>query len=177
MLFPKLASNHFSFHCDTCFLAKSHRHSYKLNNSRVPTAFSLIHFDVWGHALVLGSHGFKYFLLFIDDCTHMTWIYFLKSKSEFFKKFTLFYTFVQTQYNRQIQTLRSNNGREFVNARMQSFFSEKRLVHQTTCPHTPEQNGVAERKNRKLLEMTRYFSIPMSQELFGPKPYPLLCNS
>ena len=122
MLLPKLASTQFSFQCDTCFLAKSHKQSSKLNNSRVKTAFSLIHSDVWGPAPVLGSNGFKYFVLFIDDCTRMTWVYFLKSKSEVFEKFTQFYTFVQTQYKKQIQILRSDNGGEFVNARMQFFF-------------------------------------------------------
>ena len=91
--------------CDTCFLAKSHRHSFKANNSRVDQVFSLIHSDVWGPAPIMGGQGFRYFVLFIDDCSRMTWIYFMKSKSEVFDKFVLFYTFVQTQYKKIYKSL------------------------------------------------------------------------
>lgn len=152
-LFPKFSSSHLQ--CDTCVLAKSHRQSFPSNNTHVEHAFSLIHSDVWGPAPVSGSSGFKYFVLFIDDCTRMTWIYFLKHKSEVFDKFVHFYHLIQTQFQKQIQILRSDNGGEFVNKSMQKFFSEHGLIHQTTCPNTPQQNGVAERKNRFLLEITR----------------------
>lgn len=134
------------------------------------SVFSLRHSDVWGPAPVTSDNGFRYFLLFVDDCSRMTWVYFLKSKSEVFEKFTHFYNLVQTQYKKSIQILRSDNGGEYVNSKMQNFFSKKGLVHQTTCPYTPEQNGVAERKNRILLEMTRALSsTPKSLNLTGPK--------
>lgn len=74
----------------------------------------------------------------------------------------MFYTFIETQYGRKIQILRSDNGGEYVNSQMHTFCSEKGLVHRTTCPNTPEQNGVAKRKNRTLLEMTRAFLIESS---------------
>ena len=114
-----------------------------------------MHADVWGPAPIISGHGFKYFLIFVDDCTRLTWIYLLKNKSEVFEKFTQFFTMVQTQFQTTVQILRSDNGREFVNKEMTEFFKGKGLVHQTTCPYTPEQNGVAERKNRIVLEVTR----------------------
>ena len=66
---------------------------------------------------------------------------------------------VHTQFNRKIQILRSDNGGEYVNLNMQTFFQANGLIHQTSCSHTPQQNGVAERKNRILLEMTRALII------------------
>ena len=62
---------------------------------------------------------------------------------------------VQTQFQTTIKILRSNNGGEFINASMKNFFSTHGLVHQTTCAHTPQKNGVDERKNRLLLKITR----------------------
>ena len=159
LLFPELVSSRHVLSCETCVLAKSHKHSFKLNNTREKSPFALVHSDVWGPTPVTGGQGFRYFLLFIDDFSRMTWIYFLKTKSEVFEKFTQFYSLVQTQYNSKIQILRSNNGREYVNSKMQTFFTEKGLVHQTSCAYTPEQNGVAERKNRYILEITRALLI------------------
>lgn len=83
-LFPDFAKIH-DLKCNTCYLAKSHRHYYKLNNTIVNTVFSLVDSDVGGPAPVTGGQGFKYFLLFIDDCSRMTSVYFLKSKSEVFE--------------------------------------------------------------------------------------------
>ncbi|KAJ0503054.1 putative RNA-directed DNA polymerase [Helianthus annuus] len=159
LLFPKLFPSNKPLTCETCVLAKSHRHTYKFNNTKVGFPFSLIHSDVWGPAEVVGGQNFRYFVLFIDDCTRMTWIYFLKNKSEVFNKFTMFYTMIQTQYKINIQTLRSDNGGEFVNESMKLFCQNKGIIHQTTCPHTPEQNGTVERKNRILLEIARALLI------------------
>ena len=109
--------------------------------------------------LSLGGRGFRYFVFFIDEYSCMTWIYFLKKKHEVFDKFVDFYNLVQTQYNHTIQILRSDNGGEFANNRMQDFFRKKGLVQQTSCAYTPEQNGVPERKNRYILEITRALLI------------------
>jgi hypothetical protein len=62
---------------------------------------------------------------------------------------------ITVQYNSKIQVLRSDNGGEYVNLELRSFLELHGIVHQTTCPYTPQQNGVAERKNRHLLEMVR----------------------
>ncbi|KAJ9542010.1 LOW QUALITY PROTEIN: hypothetical protein OSB04_028516 [Centaurea solstitialis] len=66
---------------------------------------------------------------------------------------------IQTQFQKNIQVLRPENRGEFVNSDMKKKFQTKGIIHQTTCPHTPEQNGVSERKNRILLEITRALLI------------------
>ncbi|KAK9078292.1 hypothetical protein SSX86_002349 [Deinandra increscens subsp. villosa] len=158
-LFPKLFPKKFISNCDTCVLAKSHRQTFKPNNTRVEIPFTLIHSDVWGPAPVLGGQNLRYFLLFINDCTRMTWVYFLKHKSEVSDRFATFHTMIKTQFQKDIQILRSDNGGEFVNTQMKHFFETKGIIHQTSCAHTPEQNGVVERKNRILLEITQALII------------------
>ncbi|KAL4562996.1 hypothetical protein LXL04_027027 [Taraxacum kok-saghyz] len=159
LLLPQFSISKNVLQCETCVLAKSHRQTYKPSNTRVEFPFSLIHSDVWGPAKVLGGQDFKYFLLFVDDCTRMIWIYFLKHKSEVPEKFANFHTMIQTQFQKLIQILRSDNGGEFVNTTMKLFCQDKGIIHQTTNPNTLEQNGVAERKNRIILEITRALII------------------
>ncbi|XP_057529771.1 uncharacterized protein LOC130808310 [Amaranthus tricolor] len=143
------------FKCETCILAKSHKHSYSSSLNKADMPLMLVHSDVWGPAPVVGLHGFSYFVTFIDDCTRMSWIYFLKQKSEVFHVFVEFYNMICTQFQTQPRMFRTDNGREYINSNMQQFFKQQGLIHQTSCPNTPQQNGVAERKNRTLLEMTR----------------------
>ena len=76
LLFPSLFSKFDSFHCETCLLAKSHRQTFRPSNTRVKILFQIVHTDVWRPAPSSGTNhnvsSFKYFILFIDDCTRMT---------------------------------------------------------------------------------------------------------
>jgi hypothetical protein len=92
----------------------------------------------------------------------MTWIYMLKHKNEVFRCFKDFYKLVTNQFNAKIQILRTDNGTEYVNNEFISFISDQGIIHQTTCPGTPSQNGVAERKNRHLLEVARSLMFQMN---------------
>ncbi|XP_058180009.1 uncharacterized protein LOC131298542 [Rhododendron vialii] len=143
------------FRCEVCELAKSHRMSFlvTLNKSFVP--FMLIHSDVWGLSPVTTMNGSRWFIAFIDDCTRMTWVCLMKSKKEVNLLFLKFHAMIQTQYKAQVQVLRSDNGREYIKSELQHYLTTQGIVHQTTCTSTPQQNGVAERKNRHLLEVVR----------------------
>ena len=154
-LFPSLNNCTTSLDCETCVLAKSHKHSYYPSNTHAPNPFDVIHSDVWGPAPHMNSHGFKYFVLFVDDCSRMCWVYFLKHKSEVFDVFVKYYNMILTQFNAKPRILRSDNGGEYISVAMKQFFRDHGLVHQTSYPDTPQQNGVAERKNRTLLEVAR----------------------
>ncbi|GAB2287157.1 hypothetical protein Dimus_039808 [Dionaea muscipula] len=85
----------------------------------------------------------------------MTWVTLMKNKGDVSSAFKKFYAMVETQYKTRIQVLRSDNGREYVNSDLGTFLATKGIVHQITCPYTPQQNGVAERKNRHLLDIIR----------------------
>jgi transposase InsO family protein len=69
---------------------------------------------------------------------------------------------VANQFNARIQVIRTDNGTKYVNNKFRSYLSEHGVIHQTTCPGTPPQNGVAERKNRHLLEVA--ISLIVSDE-------------
>ncbi|CAL9016092.1 unnamed protein product, partial [Prunus brigantina] len=162
LLVPSLSNKLLSdsdFTCDTCILAKSHRVPYPLSTNKCTTPFTLIHSDVWGPSPITAPFGVRWFVTFIDDCTRMTWLYLLKNKNEVFSRFQSFHKQMKTHFNAQIQILRSDNGGEFVNHDFQTYFQQHGIIHETTCPQTPQQNGVAERKNRHLLETARALLI------------------
>ena len=94
-------------------------------------------------------------MIFIDDFTRMTWLYLLKHKDDVFSVFQSFHTMIQTQFSAKIQILRSNNGGEYVNKKFQDYFATHGLLHKMSCAQTPQQNGVAKRKNWLILETAR----------------------
>ena len=153
--FPSLNNCNTPLNCEACVLAKSHKHTYFLSLTHRIKPFALIHYDVWGPAPESNTHGLSYFVLFLDDCTRMSWVYFLKHKSEVFDIFVKFYNMIITQFQAQSEIFRSDNGGEYINWDMKHFISTHDLIHQTTCSNTPQQNGVAERKNHILLDITR----------------------
>jgi hypothetical protein len=81
----------------------------------------------------------------------------------------VFTKMVETQFKKKIKVLRSDNGTEYTNRAMHCFLRDNGIVHQTTCVSTPEQNGVAERKNRHILEVTRclLFAMNVPKYLWG----------
>ena len=88
--------------------------------------------------------GKRWFVSFIDDHTRVSWVFLLKDKSDVAMVFKNFYAMVLTQFQIPIKIFRSDNGKEFFNNVLGNFFSEKGIVHQSSCSYTPQQNGVAE---------------------------------
>ena len=97
----------------------------------------------------LSFHGYRYYFLFVDDYTHYTWIDFLHSKDELSRTFTRFKPLVENQCSSTIKTLRTDGGTEYKPLR--HLFPQ--IPFQTTCPYTPQQNGVAQRKHRHIVEL------------------------
>jgi transposase InsO family protein len=132
--------------CDACKYAKHTRATYVSKGLRSISPFMLIHSDVW-KSPVVSMHGMKYFVTFIDCYTRMTWIYLMRHKDEVFSCFQNFHALVKNQFKVQVQVIRTDNGTEYVNNTFGAFLSDQGILHQTSCPDTPHQNGVAERKN------------------------------
>jgi transposase InsO family protein len=148
--------------CDACEMAKHTRSTYPSIGLRSSEPFILIHSDVWGPCSITSVSGFKWFVTFIDCYTRMTWIYMLKHKNEVVRCFKDFHKLVTNQFNARVQIIRTDNGTEYVNNEFISYISDQGIIHQTTCPGTPSQNGVAERKNRHLLEVARSLMFQMN---------------
>ncbi|KAA0053629.1 Beta-galactosidase [Cucumis melo var. makuwa] len=111
---------------------------------------------------VTTSSGKRWFVTFIDDHTRLTWVYLITDKFEVPSIFQNFYHTIKTQFHTKIAILRSDNGREFQNHKLSEFLASKGIVHQTSCAYTPQQNGVAERKNRHLVEVARSLMLSTS---------------
>ncbi|KAK9912822.1 hypothetical protein M0R45_036662 [Rubus argutus] len=140
--------------CEPCLLGKFHKLPFPKSVSRCQKPFELVHSDVWGPSPHLSIDGFRYFVLFIDDCTRFTWIFPMKNKSEVFQYFQYLCALIQNQFSTSVKTLRSDGGGEYMSLKFKEFLNLKGIIHQVSCPHSPKQNGVSERKNRHLRETT-----------------------
>lgn len=99
---------------------------------------------------ILSIDSFKYYIIFVDHYTRYTWFYPLKQKSHIKQTFITFKALVENHFDCKIQNFYSDNGGEFIALR--SFFSDHGISHLTSPPHTPEHNGVAERKHQHIVE-------------------------
>ena len=99
--------------------------------------------------------GARYFLTFIDDNSRKVWIYFLKNKSDTFLKFKEWKILVETQTGRKVKKLRTDNGLEFLSNDFNSFCQKESMATHRTVRYTPQQNGLAERMNKTILERVR----------------------
>ncbi|KAL0316464.1 UNVERIFIED_CONTAM: Retrovirus-related Pol polyprotein from transposon RE2 [Sesamum radiatum] len=142
--------------CESCELGKHHRASFPPRvEKRSSSPFTLVHSDIWGPCLFESLHGFRYFITFVDDYSRMTWVYLLRDRPQVPTIITSFYNEIYTQFSVNICILRTDNALEFVQKSVSDFCNSKGILHQTSCPYTSQQNGVAERKHRHLLDVAR----------------------
>ena len=99
--------------------------------------------------------GSKYYIAFIDDYTRYCWIFFLNFKSKVADVFWKYKALVENQSGAVIQVIKTDNGTEYTSERFNNLCEEAGIEHQLTAPYTPQQNGVVERKNRTIMEMSR----------------------
>ena len=97
----------------------------------------------------------NYFLLFIDDFSRKTWVYFLKQKSEVFESFKTLKVTVKNESGRKIKAIRSYQGEEFTSNEFQELCTTNEIQHFLTVLRSPQQNGIVERKNKNILNMAR----------------------
>ncbi|MCO5599389.1 hypothetical protein L7F22_053491 [Adiantum nelumboides] len=96
-----------------------------------------------------------YFVIFVDDFSRYTTVYFLKQKSQVFSCFKDHCSLVLRMHDLPVQVLRSDNGGEYVSRAFQQFCKSEGIQQQFSIPYTPQQNGVSERKIRTLVEVAR----------------------
>ena len=156
--------------CKGCIQGKHHRLPFPAENEKRATEpLELIHTDLCGPMQQASIGGAKYFLTFIDDATRKTFVYFLKAKHEVFGKFQEFKALAERQTSKQIKAIRSDNGGEFVSKAFDEHLKSHGIHHQKTVPYTPQQNGVAERANRTIVERARtmLYARDLDRELWA----------
>lgn len=126
--------------------------------------FELVYSAIWGPCRVFDVSGFRYFVTFVDNFSRMTGLFLLKDHPKIFHCFRLLYLEVLTQYNIYVKYLLSDNAREYLatTSLFQPFLDSHGIIHQTFCSYTPQQDGVAECKNRHLLDVVRCLMFHMS---------------
>ncbi|KAI5312002.1 hypothetical protein L3X38_041175 [Prunus dulcis] len=138
--------------CSACLQGKMHRLPFPVRHNRSEIPFHTVHSDVWGPSHYKSVEGYRYFVSFLDECTGYLWVYPLFNKSEVFSKFLQFHALIQNQFSAAIKCFQSDGGGEFLSKAFTEFLASKGIVRRLSCPYTPQQNGLAERKNRHIVE-------------------------
>jgi hypothetical protein len=144
------------FECAACIKAKMERKPLPdKSTQRERKLGELTHTDVWGPARTTSMQGYCYYMPFIDDATRHCMISFMKSKNETPTKVKQYLALIERQYSFLPKAICADNGREYVNKDLCSWCLDHRIEIQSTTPYMPEQNGVAERWNRMVVELSR----------------------
>ena len=138
--------------CEICTQAKITKKPFP-TVERNSELLDLIHSDICELNGILTRGGKGYFITFIDDFSKYTHVYLLRNKDEAFDMFKRYKTEVENQKSKKIKVLRSDRGGEYFSTEFSNFCEEHGIIHQQTAPYTPQQNGLAERKNRTLVDM------------------------
>nr|GFA87773.1 hypothetical protein [Tanacetum cinerariifolium] len=124
--------------CSSCQLGKAKRKSF--HSKLTPSSkrrLQLLHMDLCGPMRVASINGKRYVLVIVDDYSRYTWTHFIRGLQA------------------QIRVVRTDKGTEFLNQTLHVYFAAEGIKHQTSVARTPKQNGVVERRNRTLVEVTR----------------------
>ncbi len=158
--------------CTGCVLGKGHRQAIPKNsNTRATKLLELVHSDVNGPLEVPSLGGSRYFVTFIDDFSRWTTLYTIKAKSETLDCFRKYHAHAERHTGAKIgsvsviertrktaeelKALRTDNGGEYLSNAFKSYLQQHGIQHQLTVAYTPQQNGVAERMNRTLVNCVR----------------------
>ena len=115
----------------------------------------LLHIDLLGPTRTESLKGKRYIMIIVDDFSIYTWVEFLREKLEACEKLETLCKRLRNEKGVPIVKIRSDHGKEFENARFESFCENNGIKREFSAPKTPQQNGVVERKNRVLQEMAR----------------------
>lgn len=141
--------------CSGCILGKLTRRKFpKKATRRASRPLELVHSDV-GVVNTLSLGGHRYYVVFVDDHTRRTFLYLMKTKDEVITHLDTFVRLAERQTGRKLQKIRSDRGGEYCSEAMKKYCQARGIVHELTAPYSPAQNGVAERKQRTLVESAR----------------------
>ncbi|KAL0541446.1 hypothetical protein IC582_021491 [Cucumis melo] len=139
--------------CPICVESKFHKKPFKPVEYRTTELLELIHSDLADFRTTTSRGGKNYYVSFDDDYSRFTEIYLIKTKNEAASMFLKFKAESENQLGKKIKRLRSDRGGEYSDKTLKEFCESNGIIHEFTAPYSPQQNGIAERKNRTLKEM------------------------
>ena len=151
-------SSNESLLCEGCACGKMHTAPFAHTSGsvvRTSRALELVHTDVMGPLSPKSKGGARFVVTFVDDFSRFVSVNVIKAKSDVTQCFIDFTRQAEAQTGLKLKCVRSDNGGEYVNRRFNGFCTSQGIIYQTTVPYTPQQNGLAERMNRTLVEMAR----------------------
>ena len=151
--------------CVSCLLGKQTRRPFpQVTKFRASERLELLHGDLCGpiNPPTIGQN--RYVFVVIDDYSRYMWTMLLKEKNEAFGRFKKLKASIEQETGISIKTFRTDRGGEFTSNEFNNFCEENGIQRHLTAPYSPQQNGVVERRNRTILEMTRsilkHMSVP-----------------
>ncbi|GJW38991.1 putative ribonuclease H-like domain-containing protein [Tanacetum coccineum] len=142
--------------CVACQKGKQHKASCKAKSvSSISQPLQLLHMDLFGPTSVRSLNHKTYCLVITDDFSRFSWVFFLRTKDETSGILKDFIRQIENQLNQKVKSIRCDNGTEFKNRDFIEFCGSKGIKREYSNARTPQQNGVAERKNRTLIEAAR----------------------
>lgn len=167
-LIPNLSSTEFS-KCPICVEAKFTKKPCKTVTQRTTQLLELVHTDLADFQNTRSRGGKFWYISFVDDYSRFTKLYLLKTKSEAGEAFLKYKAEVENQLDRKIKRVRSDRGREYENFSWNDHCEKLGIIHELSAPYVPQQNGIAERKNRSLKNMMNAMLVSsgLPDEMWG----------
>nr|GEZ63811.1 putative ribonuclease H-like domain-containing protein [Tanacetum cinerariifolium] len=142
--------------CVACKKGKQHRASCKTKPiSSVDQPLYKLHMDLFRPTFVKILNKKSNCLVVTDDYSRFTWVFFLATKDETSPILKTFITGLENQLSLKVKVIRSDNRTEFKNNDLNHLCGMKEIKREFSVPRTPQQNGIAERKNRTFIEAAR----------------------
>jgi transposase InsO family protein len=141
--------------CKGCVLGKYTNTSFPSSDNRVAGILDLIHSDVCGPMSSTSLSGCFYYVIFIDDFSQKSWIFFMNTKGQVFNQFQEFKSLVENQTRRKIRVLRKDNGGEYTSKEFNDLCAGEGIRRELIVPYNPQQNGIVERKYSSIVGTAR----------------------
>ena len=138
---------------------KMRKTSFKSKNYQSKDVLEVVDTNLCGPIGIESYTREKFFILFVDDYSRMITVIYLRNKSEAFEKFKWYLARVEKEIGKRLKCLRSDRGGEFICHEFNNFCIERGIKRQVSAPGTPEQNEIAERRNRSIMDCARTLMI------------------
>nr|GEU53472.1 retrotransposon protein, putative, Ty1-copia subclass [Tanacetum cinerariifolium] len=151
--------------CKSCISRKMARKPFPHKVERAKDLLGLIHTDICGPFRTVLRDGVSYLINFTNDFNRYGYVYLMKHKHEVFETFKVFQNEVENQLDKKIKVIRSDRGGEYLSHEFVNHMKSYGIVSQLTPPYTPQHNGVSDRRNRTLLDMTSLHNLLNTSEI------------
>jgi hypothetical protein len=141
-------------YCEACITTKQHTEPYPKSLTQRTMAGDLTHIDLLEKYTIKYINGNQYYLLFVDDVTRYITIQFLREKSDMVQKVSSYLAYMDT-HEKKLKAIQIDHSTKFVNEMLNTYCTTHGIEIRLTAPYSPLQNGIAERMNTTLVELSR----------------------